>query len=670
MEKFEIITRGTKHVRRFRLSGTTLVFKIKKYPANEDPIAWVKDAMNPVVHHVCQDVEPQDKIGFTFCSGNYSKDGWINFTDAANISAEDVWGILETIFQSNSSGLDTDTFRITATVVRLPRGRGRVGRNKYNNFEEECARRKGIISISNKDNYCLPRAIVVGMAYVEKNENYKRIIKDTGKIQTNLTNKLLADANVIIPNTGAVIPEIIKIQDYIKDKFKITVYDYLSRGRSVIFEGPCAPLKINLLFHNEHYNVITSVTSAFGCGYFCEQCHVPYYTKNEHRCGGKCPACLNSPSCILERKIICEKCNRWFRNEKCYETHLKNSVCNQLTRCNNCLKTTTANRTHFCGEIFCKICKKHVLFPHLCYMKPVNARQNKETLFIFYDLETTQEKVVDETSVQHVPNLCVFKQCCAQCLNTNKITCEKCGYRTQTLWGSEIIEGFLQHILNIKRKFQSVVAIAHNGESFDHQFVLNYILTKTDLSPRLILRGTKIISMTIGNVKFLDSINYFPMSLAELPNTFGLGANYKKGIFPYLFNTEKNQNYVGTLPDISYYSPDTMKPIARENFLSWYEKHKNDTFDMRKEILEYCVSDVNILAEACLKFREQLLKIGNVCPFTEATTIASTCNKVFRRNFFIQSIQFFHFNQRRRNNKMHNFTAAKSISPCVTCKTE
>lgn len=54
---------------------------------------------------------------------------------------------------------------------------------------------------------------------------------------------------------------------------------------------------------------------------------------------------------------------------------------------------------------------------------------------------------------------------------------------------------------------------------------------------------------------------------------------------------------------------------------------------MQKELVDYCMSDVKILTAARLKFRAQMLETDIVCPFTEACTIASTCNKAFRRNF-------------------------------------
>ncbi|XP_023312382.1 uncharacterized protein LOC111692561 [Anoplophora glabripennis] len=147
------------------------------------------------------------------------------------------------------------------------------------------------------------------------------------------------------------------------------------------------------------------------------------------------------------------------------------------------------------------------------------------------------------------------------------------------------------------------------------------------------MRGTKIISMVVGNVKFLDSLNYFPMALSKLPKAFGLGDNFKKGYFPHLFNTSANSNYVGPLPAAEYYDPDNMKPEDRSKFLEWHEEHRDDEFDMQRDLVEYCISDVEILTAACLKFRQQLMETGNVCPYTEACTIASACNKVYRRNF-------------------------------------
>jgi len=51
---------------------------------------------------------------------------------------------------------------------------------------------------------------------------------------------------------------------------------------------------------------------------------------------------------------------------------------------------------------------------------------------------------------------------------------------------------------------------------------------------------------------------------------------------------------------MKYYGPNSMKPVARKDFLTWYTeqlKEKDHVFDMRKEIVEYCHSDVELLRE-------------------------------------------------------------------------
>ncbi|XP_051172370.1 uncharacterized protein LOC127288773 [Leptopilina boulardi] len=41
----------------------------------------------------------------------------------------------------------------------------------------------------------------------------------------------------------------------------------------------------------------------------------------------------------------------------------------------------------------------------------------------------------------------------------------------------------------------------------------------------------------------------------------------RKGTFPHLFNTPENESYSGTLPDIKFYSPDTMSDTKRKEFI-------------------------------------------------------------------------------------------------------
>lgn len=55
-------------------------------------------------------------------------------------------------------------------------------------------------------------------------------------------------------------------------------------------------------------------------------------------------------------------------------------------------------------------------------------------------------------------------------------------------------------------------------------------------------------------------------------------------------------------------------------------------FNMRVEKGAYCESDVDILRQADMKLRDLFLQETGVDPLVQATTIASACNMVYRRN--------------------------------------
>ena len=56
-------------------------------------------------------------------------------------------------------------------------------------------------------------------------------------------------------------------------------------------------------------------------------------------------------------------------------------------------------------------------------------------------------------------------------------------------------------------------------------------------------------------------------------------------------------------------------------------------FDFKKELEEYCRSDVDILRSCCLKFKQLMETVCNLDPFKYCVTITSACNCVFRQEF-------------------------------------
>jgi hypothetical protein len=86
--------------------------------------------------------------------------------------------------------------------------------------------------------------------------------------------------------------------------------------------------------------------------------------------------------------------------------------------------------------------------------------------------------------------------------------------------------------------------------------------------PDVITTGSKYMSIVVPvfNIRFIDSLNFIPMALADMPKAFG-ETELAKGFFPHLFNTSKHQSIeLNHLPDIKHYKPDSMKPEARQTF--------------------------------------------------------------------------------------------------------
>ena len=108
----------------------------------------------------------------------------------------------------------------------------------------------------------------------------------------------------------------------------------------------------------------------------------------------------------------------------------------------------------------------------------------------------------------------------------------------------------------------------------------------------------------------------------------------KKGYFPHYFNTPENQDCIGTIPDKQYYAPDQMSPGDRNKFLKWYQDRLDEdfVFDFKKELKDYCKSDVDILRRSMLKFRSDFIDIANIDPL-QFITIASVCMAVYRSKF-------------------------------------
>ena len=615
----------TKHKsRKFRMTATDHAIRFNNVLSELDLIESYERTQaifEHLLNDVTQDMNEKDQVRFVLRSEQLDTPISIPFMTVEQLTTERVFSQIERVIQSNRDFRLNDTVTVDIIHVEAPQGIGRSKRTVLN-IREYLHKKNTVITIQNNDNLCLARALVVAIAKVENAPNYKNLTRTDRRTQEKEAKKLHVAANVPLGPCG--IPEVEMFQKYLT-KYEINIV--LGNHDNGIIYPPNPSTNNNvtpiyLYLHDNHYDVITSMPGFLSKNYFCHTCRRTYSDKLNHLCPGMCKSC-RSYDCVVNNPMECNECNRWFKSKACYDQHKEpvvgaRSVCQGIKKCEKCGKSVEVRKLnpkgHVCGKK-CSTCGVvlNEKDEHKCYIqKTERSEESQYNELLFFDFECNQE------TGKHEPNLCIVHN-------------EK--GEEELFQGSDTLKKFCEWLLT--KEHQDCIVVAHNFQGYDGYFIQNY-LNKNAIKYEVILRGAKILSMTIPmfNMKFIDSLNFIPMSLSKFPKTFGM-TELCKGYFPHSFNKEENQNYVGPIPDVDHYSPNTMKPEAREAFLAWHKDQveSNYLFDFKKEIVKYCRSDVDILRKCCMVFREMLRDETGIDPFGKCLTIASYCHEVYRTNY-------------------------------------
>ena len=538
-------------------------------------------------------------------------------------------------------GIPLETSKIIVQSVKIPTGKGRLYLTK-----DTISRKGCIIMVKNDDTTCLARSIVTAMANLHSERWTKTQLHDgfnkLRKLQKEEAMKLHEEANVEINDYGNDLSDIEKFAKHLG--IEINIIDAEQFNSIVYTANKGSEDKIYLLKTRNHFDVIKSLTGFYDTPYYCHECKKSYTKRDKHKCLS-CFTYAKDRKCE-GKEIVCEKCNRKFFGKRCFKNHLKNRskvedkmdiVCDTVKKCLDCNRIITGKyvNIHKCGYTECNNCNKYVAKNHKCFMKKIKAKggyctvdgkkpcKNNDSIkkkdwcyscrtytekYIFYDFEATQN------TGTHTVNLSI----------------------AQDFEGKEYIhysiEEFCKGFLN--DKFKGYTFIAHNSKGYNYHFVLKWLINQ-DIKPYCIYNGAKIMFMEIPklSIRFIDSLNFIQMPLKSFSKTFGI-SELKKGYFPHYFNKECNKDYVGTIPSKKHYGYNQMKPDERTKFLKWYEERvrENYVFDFKKEILEYCRSDVDILRRGIMKLREDFIQLENIDPL-RYITIASVCMTIYRSNY-------------------------------------
>lgn len=536
------------------------------------------------------------------------------------------------IMQSFYHLLFGDVLEISVGVIKFPRGHGQPRKSLLGTSKNALKEKnKSIEMIENDDDLCLPRSLVVARAW-EKFQN-KSITKDSWRwLKNSAKPKQREEAEGLIADIGINRTEcasFAKLPDYEEFLERNIVVIGSANDNKVIY--PTTSLNYDesyyLYFIEDknggpgHFHTVKSPKGFYGLDHFCEKCFKPYnnHSKQKHHCFGTCSKCGSTDCPTTEQStppIKCDQCHVQFMSRECFDNHLP-VICKKFWQCPDCKRYLCRKdcppEKHKCHTYACALCHKWVEVDHLCYQRRAESKKSV-TKMIFFDAECIQE------DGEHIPNLIV-----AHVYHDGKKVDEK------VIYGDDVRQEFGEWLFEKSHKGHAV--LAHNMKGYDGYFLLRY-LVDNNIRHNLIYRGSKIMYIEVKNklnMRIIDSLNFFPMPLANFPKSFGL-EDTKKGDFPHFFNTSRNQNYIGPYPEPRYYGVDQKRSEERTAFLEWYDSVKDGVFHFKKDLIDYCQNDVDILARSCLVFQKDLVTITGVDPFNNLT-IASTTMSVFKTTF-------------------------------------
>jgi hypothetical protein len=183
-------------------------------------------------------------------------------------------------------------------------------------------------------------------------------------------------------------------------------------------------------------------------------------------------------------------------------------------------------------------------------------------------------------------------------------------------------------------KYNGYTVYAHNLSNFDSIFLLKYLVILSPnhkLNP--IMRSGKLISLVFNfnigklacSIRFNDSLNLLPSSLSKLAKSFNVET--QKDVFPYEFANKVSLDYVGSIPDISYFNN-----INIVDYISYVQRFVDDTWSLKNETLFYLKAD-------CVSLYQVIQAFGNIMfndhkiDITTTPTLPSLAFKAYRTDY-------------------------------------
>ena len=283
------------HSKKFGTTATDHKVRFNNVLADFDLLESYESTMKIFLHlleDVTEGMAPNDQVRFILRSEQLDTPISIPFLTVERLTPERVFSQIERVIQSNQEFRLNDTVTIDINHVKTPEGRGKSGLKRTTlNIRDYLKEKKSIIRINNTDDFCLARALAVSIARIENDPKYDQIRHSNQHIQLDRALDLHVAANVPLGPCG--IEEVKLFQNYLVNYQIIVVSG--THNNSIIYPpkppGTDEKQTISLYYHNNHFDVITTLPGFLRRGYFCQRCHKAYDHTVDHLCSTMCSSC-------------------------------------------------------------------------------------------------------------------------------------------------------------------------------------------------------------------------------------------------------------------------------------------------------------------------------------------------------------------------------------------
>src|SRR6266571_4798346 len=266
------------------------VFKVehnfKQMPSLMMFQASIDDAFETTIKTLIANAKPEDKFSCTIDADGLGSPIYLR---PGRVSSFDKKRFLDQVFktsQSNKDFLNSGLFTVKTVIYESVSGSGRSTRAPKT-YSEENEKKDSVVKIRNEDNSCGYRALALGILFIEGVESREwRRLRESNATQRDAAENLCQDFGLDINQTLS-IEMITELQERID--YQIIVIDARTGGQ--LFKGPLNDKTIFLLYDNEHYDMIKSMTGFLRRQHYCQTCNRGFNDPAHHRCESVCKDC-------------------------------------------------------------------------------------------------------------------------------------------------------------------------------------------------------------------------------------------------------------------------------------------------------------------------------------------------------------------------------------------